>query len=44
MGNGGTTISPTAAAEQAESRKRKLEDDPELQRSLREVLCKGPER
>jgi hypothetical protein len=40
MGNGGSTIPPTAAVEQAESKKRKLEDDPELQRSLKEVLYK----
>lgn len=38
MGNGGTTLPSTAAIEQSESKKRKLEDDPELQRSLREVL------
>jgi hypothetical protein len=38
MGNGGTTLSPTADFEQSESKKRKLEDDPELQRSLKEVL------
>lgn len=40
MGNGGTTLPPNAAVEQSESKKRKLEDDPELQRSLKEVLLK----
>jgi len=38
MGNGGTTMPPTATVE---SKKRKLEDDPELQRSLKEVLYKS---